>query len=59
MAAPVYGTRTLIEKKIKFSSYIRKFRVAQLQSHISRKGFLKFEEMRKYFPKYEEADSHI
>ncbi len=54
MAAPVYGTRTLIEKKIKFSSYIRKFRVEQLQLQ-----FLKFEEMRKYFPKYEEAVSHI
>ncbi len=26
--------RTLIKKKIKFSSYIRKFRVEQLQSHI-------------------------
>jgi hypothetical protein len=25
---------TLIEKKIKFSSYIRKFRVEKLQSHI-------------------------
>ncbi len=37
---------TLIKKKIKFSSYIRKFRVEQLQ----RKGFLIHEEMRKYFP---------
>jgi hypothetical protein len=27
-------TSTLIKKKIKFSSYIRKFRVEQLQSHI-------------------------
>jgi hypothetical protein len=26
--------RTLIKKKIKFSSYIKKFRVEQLQSHI-------------------------
>jgi hypothetical protein len=25
---------TLIKKKIKFSSYIRKFRMEQLQSHI-------------------------
>jgi hypothetical protein len=24
-----------------------------------RKGFLMYEETRKYFPKYEEADSHI
>jgi hypothetical protein len=31
---------------------IRKFRVKQLQNHIN-------EEMRKYFPKYEEAVSHI
>ncbi len=48
---------TLIKKKIKFSSYIGKFRVEQLQSHIMRKGFLKCEEMGKYFPIYEEASS--
>jgi hypothetical protein len=29
---PQYGAR--IKKKMKFSSYIRKFRVKQLQSHI-------------------------
>jgi hypothetical protein len=29
-----YGKYALIKKKIKFSSYIRKFRVEQLQSHI-------------------------
>ncbi len=37
---------TLIKKKIKFSSYIRKFRVYQLQSH-------KYEELRKGFLIYE------
>ncbi len=37
--------------KIKFSTYIGKFRVQQLQSHTyMRKGFLIYEEMRKYFP---------
>ncbi len=51
---------TLIKNKIKFSSYIGKFRVEQLQSHIYvRKGFLIYEEMRKYFPIYEEAVSYI
>jgi hypothetical protein len=44
----------LRKKENKFSSYIRKFRVEQLQSHM-RKGFLIYEEMRKYFPIYEEA----
>jgi hypothetical protein len=44
-----FGIGTLIKNKIKFSSYIRKFRVEQLQSHIMRKGFLI----------YEEAVSHI
>jgi hypothetical protein len=33
--AKVKRTRiTMIKKKIKFSSYVRKFRVEQLQSHI-------------------------
>jgi hypothetical protein len=36
-----------IKKKIKFSSYIRKFKVAK---SYMRKGFLISEEMRKYFP---------
>ncbi len=50
---------TLIKKKIKFSSYIRKFRMEQLPSNIHmRKGFLIYEEMRKYLTKYEEAVSH-
>ena len=49
-----------IKKKIKFSSYIGKFRVehAVAKSYM-RKGFLIYEEMRKYFPIYEEAVSHI
>ncbi len=51
---------TLIKKKIKVFSYIRKFRVDQLQNHIyMRKGFPIYEEMRKYFPIYEEAVSDI
>jgi hypothetical protein len=41
---------TLIKKIIKFSSYIMKFRIEQLQSHA---------QMRKYFTIYEEAVSHI
>jgi hypothetical protein len=48
---------TLIKKKIKFSSYIRKFRMEQLQSHM--KGFLIYEKMFKYLTIYEEAVSHI
>jgi hypothetical protein len=43
------------KKENKFSSYIRKFRVEQLQSRsYMRKGFLIYEEMRKYFPIYED-----
>jgi hypothetical protein len=45
---------TLIKNKIKFSSYIRKFRMEQLQSHM-RKVFLIYEEMRKYLTIYSEA----
>jgi hypothetical protein len=56
----IHSGNTLIKKKIKFSSYIRKFRVEQLQSHIrGRKGLVIYEEKRKYFPIYEEADSYI
>ncbi len=47
---------TLIKKKRKFSSYIRKFRWDQLYM---KKGFLIYEEMRKYLVIYEEAVSHI
>jgi hypothetical protein len=50
----------LIKKKIKIFSYVRKFRVDQLQSHICmRKGFLIHEEMSKYFPIYRKSVSHI
>jgi hypothetical protein len=47
----VIVNNTLIKKKIKISSYIREFRVEQLQSHtVYEEGFLIYEEMRKYFP---------
>ncbi len=49
----------LIKKKNKFSSYIRKFRVEQLQSYIYEEGLPNYEEMRKYLTIYEEAVSHI
>jgi hypothetical protein len=49
----------LIKNKIKFSSYIRKFRRERLQSYTSRKGFLIYEEMRKYLVIFEEPVSHI
>ncbi len=63
-AHPPGYSNALIKKKIKFSSYIRKYRVEQLQSHIwgfIQEGLLNivYEEMRKYFPVYEEAVSHI
>ncbi len=48
---------TLIKKKIKCSSYIGQSE-AVAKSYM-RKGFLIYEEMRKYFPIYEEAVSHI
>jgi hypothetical protein len=47
----------MIKKEIKFSS--RKFRRAQLQSQIWRKGFLIYEEKRKYLIIFEEAFSEI
>ncbi len=50
--------RALIKKKIKFSSYIRKSIVAITKSY-KRKGFLRYEKMRKYLPIYEEAVSYI
>ena len=49
---------TLIKKKTKFPSYIGKFRWDRVQSYM-RKGFLIYEEMRKFFPIYEEAFNHI
>jgi hypothetical protein len=50
---------TLIKKKIKFSSYIREIQNGAVAKSYMRKGFLIYEEMRKYFPTYEEAVSHI
>ncbi len=53
---------TLIKNKTKFSAYIRKFRWIQMGSGAKsyiRKGFLIYEEMRKFFTMYEEAVSHI
>ncbi len=48
------------KKKISFSSYIRKFRVEHaVAKSFMKKGFLIYEEMRKYFPIYEEAVGHI
>jgi hypothetical protein len=47
----------MMKNKTKFSSYVRKFRWDRLQSHV-RKGFLIYEEMRKYLTKYGEAVSH-
>ncbi len=51
---------TLIKNKIKFSSYTYKEiqSGAVAKSHM-RKGFLIYEVLRKYFPIYEEAVSHI
>jgi hypothetical protein len=44
------GKNTRIKKKIKFSSYIRKF--GTVAKSYMRKGFLIYEESRKYFPIY-------
>jgi hypothetical protein len=43
---------TLIKNKIKFSSYIRKFRSGAVAKSYMRKGFLIYEEMRKYLVIY-------
>ncbi len=48
------------KKKIKFSSYIYKEILSGVVAKLyMRKGFLKYEEMHKYFPIYEEAVNHI
>ncbi len=52
-------TTTQIKKKTKFSSYIRKFRMELVAKSYMRKGFLIYEDMRKYLTIYEEAVSHI
>ncbi len=52
----------LIKKKIKFSSYIRKFGMEQLRSHtVYEKGRSNtvYEEMRGHLVIFEEAFSHI
>ncbi len=51
-------TCTLIKKKIKFCSYIRKFRVEQLQSHVTN-GLLIYGEIFAHFLIYQEALAHI
>jgi hypothetical protein len=53
----IIGT-TLIKKKRKFSSYKRNSEGAVAKSY-TRKGFLIYEEMRKYLVMYEDAVSHI
>ncbi len=50
---------TLIKKKIQFFSYIREFKKGAVANYYRRKGFLIYEEMRKYLVTYEEAVSHI
>jgi hypothetical protein len=42
----------LIKKKTKFYSYVRKFRWYRVKKSHMRKGFLIYEEMRKFFPIY-------
>jgi hypothetical protein len=54
----MYLLIALIKNKIKFSSYIRKIYSGAVAKSYMSKGFLIYEEMRKYFPIYEEAISH-
>ncbi len=60
LASEVWQTRweplysTLIKKKSKFSSYIRKLRWDQLKKSCMRKGFLLQEEIRQYLTIYED-----
>jgi hypothetical protein len=49
----------LIKKKRKISSHIRKFQMGAVAKSYMRKGFLIYEEMRKYLVIYEEAVVHI
>jgi len=53
------GEHALIKKKTKFSSNIRKIQMGSGAKLYMRKGFLIFEEMRKYFNIYEKAVSHL
>jgi hypothetical protein len=51
-------TYALIKKKSKFSIY-KKIQCAAVAKSYMKKGFLIYEDMRKYFLIYEEAGSHI
>jgi hypothetical protein len=56
----IVGSLYTDKKENKFSSYMRKFRWDRVQSYTyMMKGFLTYEEMRKFIPIYEEAVSHI
>jgi hypothetical protein len=50
---------TLIKNKIKFSSYKKEIHTGAVAKSYMRKGFLIYEEMRKYLAIFEEAVSHI
>ncbi len=47
LTGPSFAVHVQINKKTKFSSYIRKFRWDQVQSHIWGRAY-SYEEMRKY-----------
>jgi hypothetical protein len=51
-----HGIRALIKKKI---NIYREIQIGAVAKSYLRKGFLIYEEMRKYFPISEEAVSHI
>jgi hypothetical protein len=53
------GYATLKLKKIKFSSYIKKIQSGAVEKSYMRKGFLIYEEMRKYLVIFEEAVTHL
>jgi hypothetical protein len=54
------GPLSLIKKKIKFFLIYKKIQSGAVAKSYMMKGFLIYEEMRKYFPIYEEeAVSHI
>ncbi len=56
---PILTIQYTDKKETKFSSYIRKFRWGSVAKSYLRKGFLIYEEMRKYLTIFEEAVSHI
>jgi hypothetical protein len=56
------GRNTLIKKNIKFSQIFLTYKEIQngaVAKSYLRKGFLIYEEMRKYLPIYEDTVSHI